>query len=524
MLGLSLTGPGRGDQLVDALRAAVRDGTLAPGTRLPSTRDLAADLRVSRGLVVTAYEQLTAEGWLSARRGAGTVVALAPTPVEDPFLERREPPLPVPLRPGVPDLALFPRAGWRRAYEHALATIADHELDYPDPAGAPRLRTALAEHLGRVRAARADPAHLLITTATAQALTLLAAALSAHRTGATGPGGCDVAGAGGGGDSLPGRRRAAGPGLSGVAGPGGSGAAVPGGGSGVAVPGGAEAAFHGGSWTADGSGAALPRLRIGVEDPGSAGVRDHLLANGLEPVPVPVDCSGITVPPAGLAAVLVTPAHQYPTGVVLSPARRAALVAWARDTGALIIEDDYDAEFRYDRDPVGCVQGVAPDVTALVGSVSKALAPAVRLGWLLVPPALCGAVTRAKTAADRGGPTLEQLALAELLTGGGYDRHLRRARRAYRTRRDALLAAVTRHLPDAQVEGIAAGLHAVVTLPTGVDDVALCARALEHGLAPTPLSSLRLGTAGPPGLVIGYAATSPAELTAGIRLLAALRD
>ncbi|MGY0235456.1 MocR-like pyridoxine biosynthesis transcription factor PdxR [Longispora urticae] len=443
MLGLSLTGPARGDQLVDALRSAVRDGTLAPGTRLPSSRDLAADLRVSRGLVVTAYEQLTAEGWLSARRGAGTVVALAPTPTQDPFRVRDEPPLPVPLRPGVPDLALFPRAGWRRAYEHALATMVDVDLDYPDPAGSPRLRAALAEHLGRVRAARADPAHLLVTTATAQALALLATV-------------------------LPGRR-------------------------------------------------------IGVEDPGSAGVRDHLLANGLEPVPVPVDCSGITVPPPGLAAVLVTPAHQYPTGVVLSPARRAALVAWARDTGALIIEDDYDAEFRYDRDPVGCVQGVAPDVTALLGSVSKALAPAVRLGWLLVPPGLCGAVTRAKTAADRGGPTLEQLALAELLTGGGYDRHLRRARRAYRTRRDALAAAVATYLPDATVEGIAAGLHAVVSLPSGVDDVDLCARALQHGLAPTPLSSLRLAAAGPPGLVIGYAATSPGELTDGIRLLAELR-
>ncbi|GIG61047.1 GntR family transcriptional regulator [Longispora fulva] len=468
MLGLSLTGPARGDQLVDALRAAVRDGTLAPGTRLPSTRDLAADLRVSRGLVVTAYEQLTAEGWLSARRGAGTVVALAPTPTPAPFPVHHEPPLPVPLRPGVPDLALFPRAGWRRAYERALATVADRDLDYPDPAGSPRLRAALAEHLGRVRAARADPAHLLITTATAQALTLLATALAEA--------------------SVPNGSRVAEPAGSAVAGP------------------------------------VLPHLRIGVEDPGSAGIREHLLANGLEPVPIPVDCSGITVPPAGLAAVLVTPAHQYPTGVVLSPARRAALVAWARDTGALIIEDDYDAEFRYDRDPVGCVQGVAPDVTALVGSVSKALAPAVRLGWLLVPPALCAAVTRAKTAADRGGPTLEQLALAELLTGGGYDRHLRRARRAYRTRRDALLAAVTRHLPDAQVEGIAAGLHAVVTLPEGVDDVALCARAVEHGLAPTPLSSLRLAAAGPPGLVIGYAATSPAELTAGIRLLASLRE
>ncbi|WP_018348980.1 PLP-dependent aminotransferase family protein [Longispora albida] len=441
MLGFALHGPRRGDQLLRELRAAIGDGRLAPGTRLPSSRELAADLNVSRGLVVAAYEQLTAEGWLTTRRGAGTVVALAALPHPTHHRVPGGAPHPLPLRPGVPDLALFPRAAWRRAYHHALSTVPDADLDYPGPLGAPRLRQVLAAHLGRVRSARADPANLFVTTATAQALTLLARV-------------------------LPGRL-------------------------------------------------------VGVEDPGSAGLAEHLVSNGLTPVPVPVDCDGITVPPPGLAAVLVTPAHQYPEGVVLSPARRAALAAWARAEGALIIEDDYDAEFRYDRDPIGCVQGVAPDVTALVGSVSKALAPAVRIGWLLAPPYLADNLVAARLAADRGGPALEQLAFAALLESGGYDRHLRRAARSYRTRRDALVAAVGEHLPGARVGGVAAGLHAVITLPSEVDDVALCARALALGLGSVPLSTLRHAP-GPPGLVIGFAATSPGELTAAIRTLASL--
>jgi GntR family transcriptional regulator/MocR family aminotransferase len=456
---------GLAEQLTEALREAIADGRLAAGTRLPSSRELAGQLGVSRGLVVAAYEQLTAEGRLVARRGAGTVVSSLPGPRPGPSMRSGTPTVDdhVPkfmtggglLRPGVPDLALFPRAVWRRAYESVLRTVADADLGYGDPSGAPRLREELAGYLGRVRAARVDPAAMVVTTGAAQAFTVLAQAL---RRGMEGQG-----------------------------------------------------------WRVGD--------RIGVEDPGSPVIRDHLRAGGLVPVPVPVDEAGLDVAAldrTGVAAVFVTPAHQYPTGVVLAPERRAALVEWARGRAGVVIEDDYDAEFRYDREPVGCLQGVAPDVVALVGSASKALAPALRLGWLAVPPRLMAGVTRAKDHADHGGPALEQLAFAELLATGGYDRHLRAARRAYRGRRDAVLAALDRHLPRARVAGVAAGLHLVVELPATIDDAELVARAAAEGLGPWPLSALRVAGSGPPGLVVGYGGHSPDELAGAIRRLAAL--
>jgi GntR family transcriptional regulator/MocR family aminotransferase len=208
--------------------------------------------------------------------------------------------------------------------------------------------------------------------------------------------------------------------------------------------------------------------------------------------------------------------------VVLSPERRAELVAWARAGDRLVVEDDYDAEFRYDRDPVGSLQGLAPDVAALVGSASKALAPALRLGWIATPDRLRSGLRRAKDAIDHCGPTLEQLAFAQLLASGGYDRHLRLARRAYRRRRDAVLVALRRYLPHARVTGIAAGMHLVVELPANVDDAAVAERAAGAGLGPWALSALRVAGSGRPGLVVGYGSYAPDELAGAVRRLAAL--
>jgi GntR family transcriptional regulator/MocR family aminotransferase len=446
--------PGLADQLIDALRDAIAGGRLAPGTRLPSSRALATDLKLSRGVVVEAYEQLVAEGRLLSRQGAGTVVAgLTREPVErraDDIPDHLPDPRTMVLRPGVPDLGMFPRAAWRRVYERVLSEMADAVLDYGDPSGVRRLRTELASYLGRVRGARVDSGGVIVTTGAAQGFAVLAAALRA--SGAT---------------------------------------------------------------------------EIGFEEPGSHGVRGHLESHGLRLVPVPVDDRGLDVAAlerSGAPAVFVTPAHQFPTGVVLAPARRAALVEWARRTGGLIVEDDYDAEFRYDRDPVGCLQGVAPDAVAYIGSVSKALAPALRLGWLAVPEKWRDAVVERKAWADLGGPVLEQLAFAELLAGGGYDRHLRRARLEHRRRRDALVTALRRDLPGVRISGVAAGLHLVVELPEGVDDEALAERARAAGLGPLPLSRMRLTGGGPPGLVIGYAANPPGELESAVSLLAPLVD
>ena len=187
-------------------------------------------------------------------------------------------------------------------------------------------------------------------------------------------------------------------------------------------------------------------------------------------MPVPVDAGGVDVGALAAAApdaVVVTPAHQFPTGVVLTPERRAALVEWAAARDALVLEDDYDAEYRYDRNPVGAVQGLAPDRVVYAGSVSKTLAPALRLGWLVVPRDLIGALAEAKASDDLGTPVVEQLALADFLERGELDRHLRRTRSIYRARRDALVAALARHMPGCAPSGVAAGLHVVVGLPAG---------------------------------------------------------
>jgi GntR family transcriptional regulator/MocR family aminotransferase len=243
-------------------------------------------------------------------------------------------------------------------------------------------------------------------------------------------------------------------------------------------------------------------------------------------VPIAVDAEGLRVEELARSTarlVVVTPAHQAPTGVVLSPARRAALLAWARSAGGLVVEDDYDAEYRYDRDPVGALQGLAPDLVCYAGSVSKTLAPALRIGWMVPPPTLRPLLARAKADDDLGCPTLEQLALADLLDSGAYDRHLRRSRARYRRRRDALVAALDRHAPGLRVDGTAAGLHAVVELGQGVDEAELVRRAaVEAGVGLHGLAPWRAAAGGAPGLVLGYASLTEHQIAEGIRRVAGL--
>jgi GntR family transcriptional regulator / MocR family aminotransferase len=445
-------------QLEQALRAAVRAGRLPAGCRLPSTRALAADLGVSRGLVVEAYAQLVGEGYLEARSGSGTRVAggmVARPSAEPPSRAAAGEPggpadgVVIDFRPGVPELAAFPRAAWAAALRRAVLGAPTAALGYGDPAGAGELRAALAGYLGRVRGVEAAAAGVLVTAGFAQAVALLAR-------------------------GLPSR---------------------------------------------------LGRA-VAVEDPGSPGTREQLAGNGLEPVPVGVDEEGLRVDELARGparVVVVTPAHQSPTGVVLSPDRRAALLAWARAADGLVVEDDYDAEYRYDRDPVGALQGLAPELVCYAGSVSKTLAPALRIGWMVPPRSLWPALARAKAADDLGCPTLEQLALADLLGSGAYDRHLRRGRARYRRRRDALAAALDRHVPGLQVGGTAAGLHAVVELGDGVDEEDLVRRAaVEAGVGLHGLTPWRFGGRGAPGLVLGYASLTEHQIAEGVRRVAPL--
>jgi GntR family transcriptional regulator/MocR family aminotransferase len=264
-------------------------------------------------------------------------------------------------------------------------------------------------------------------------------------------------------------------------------------------------------------------LRIGVEDPGSVGLRDQLTQAGLTCLPVPVDGDGVRVDVLArstLQAIVVTPAHQFPTGVVLSPDRRHAFLRWARDTGGLVIEDDYDAEFRYDRTPVGALGGLGPDVVIHGGSVSKTLAPALRIGWLLLPERLVTAVTDAKYATDLATGTLEQATLAGFIACGEMDHHIRRMATRYCARRDALVTAVTTHLPEWTVTGTAAGLHLVVRPPPGFDEVALAALAQRCGLDARPLGRYAIREPDRTGLVVGYRHRRPDALANGVARLA----
>jgi GntR family transcriptional regulator/MocR family aminotransferase len=266
--------------------------------------------------------------------------------------------------------------------------------------------------------------------------------------------------------------------------------------------------------------------RVAVEDPGYHGHGLPLRAAGLEVVPVAVDGDGIDVTraiAAGVGAIVVTPAHQAPTGVVLAPDRRTALLEWAQRTGGLIVEDDYDAEYRYDREPVGALQGRAPDHVLYAGSASKILAPALRLGWLVAPAQLQEPLLEAKALADNGTPLIEQAALAELVRSGELDRHLRRMRRRYRDRRDRLVAALQEHLPEGRIEGVAAGLNVLVWLPPDVDEAALIAAAAARGMLLHGLGDSRAyPSAGPPGLTLGYAAMPTASIGPAVAELAAL--
>jgi GntR family transcriptional regulator/MocR family aminotransferase len=265
---------------------------------------------------------------------------------------------------------------------------------------------------------------------------------------------------------------------------------------------------------------------IAVEDP-CFGVHRQAVNNaGLQVVPIPVDHDGLDVAKLlahKVGAVLVAPAHSYPTGTVLSAERRAALVKWADDNDGLIIEDDYDAEFRYDRAPIGALQGLAPQRMAYMGCASKTLTPALRLGWLAVPDWLVGEVIGQKLLDDMGNTVLEQLALARFVESGGFARHLRRVRPIYRRRRDTALTSIAASLPDAIPTGVAAGLHVYLRLPTSCDEVGLVEAARSRGVLVEGASwNWSVPSEAPPALVIGYGAIAEPTIRNGLVILGSL--
>ena len=431
------------------LRDAIRLGRLSPGTSLPSTRALAADLGLSRGVVVEAYEQLLAEGYLTARRGSATRVAARDSQVAPAVPVRpRAAPMRYDFRPGVPDTEMFPRRTWLMSLRRVLASAPASAFGYPDPRGVAPLRHALSAYLNRVRgtAARAD--RTVLCTGFAQGLRLVCHALQAR-------------------------------GVS----------------------------------------------RLVVEDPSHADHRAAMQAMGLTVLPIPVDRGGLRVDrlrTVEAGAVFVTPAHQFPTGAVLAPERRAALLEWAATRQAVVIEDDYDAEYRYDREPIGALQGLAPDRVAYAGSVSKTLSPALRLGWLVLPPDLVDEVARHKRREDLGSPALDQLAFADFLERGQLDRHLRRTRLHYRRRRDILVAALRRHAPGVRVHGVAAGVHLLVELDPDADEQGVVAAAARRSVRVYGVRAHRARSPGPPALLLGYGNLSNTAIIEGVKRLASV--
>ncbi|MGH7155464.1 MAG: PLP-dependent aminotransferase family protein [Acetobacteraceae bacterium] len=266
--------------------------------------------------------------------------------------------------------------------------------------------------------------------------------------------------------------------------------------------------------------------RMAVEDPGHAYESADVRASGLEMVPVPVDDHGFRVERLAsldVGAAYVTPAHQYPTGAVLSAARRVALLAWARKQGAFVLEDDYDGEYRYDREPVGTLQGLDSERVIYIGSASKILAPALRIGWILSPQSLVGHLTQAKLDADRGSPGIDQLALAEFIERGDLDRHLRRTRLIYRRRRAQLANALGIHLPSYPIRGVAAGLHLILELPAGADETAIVTEALRRGIHVHGLKAYKSRPKrAQPALLLGYCRLSEADIREGTKALASV--
>ncbi|WP_326565788.1 PLP-dependent aminotransferase family protein [Amycolatopsis rhabdoformis] len=445
--------------LMDALREAVRSGRLLPGALLPSSRTLAADLSIARNTVADAYAELVAEGWLTSRQGSGTRVARRAEPRRAPAPGADRVPLKAPSPIRTPDTKFSLLPG------------------NPDLASFPR-----AQWLAAARRAIMAAPHEALGYGDPRGRVELRTALADYLARARGV------------YASPER---------------------------IVI---CAGFVHG--LRLIGSVLRARGVRtVAVETYGVPQYYDLLTETGLVTPALSLDEDGTRTEELNsldAGAVVLTPAHQYPTGGALRPGRRAAVVDWARTTGGLVLEDDYDGEFRYDRQPVGALQGLDPERVCYFGTASKSLAPGLRLGWLVLPRSVTHEVIAAKGHVDWAPGSFDQLALAEFLTSGDYDRHVRAMRLRYRRRRDQLVAAVAEHAPAIRVSGIAAGLHAVLDLPPGTERATIAA-GVRAGVALVGLGdfahpSVRENS-GRDGLVVGYATPSDSAWSGALAAL-----
>jgi GntR family transcriptional regulator / MocR family aminotransferase len=459
-------------QVYLALRQAILSGTFHVNGRLPSTRDLADQLGISRTVVLLAYDQLLAEGFVAGRRGSGTYVsaglgsnrliaskkspklrlstfgsaAAAAVPALD-VHARRSPSLRYDFASGrsESDIETFPFEMWRRILLRCARRVPVVELEYGPAAGSLTLRSAICAHLRRSRAVVCDPSEIIIVNGSQQALDLIVRVLLER------------------GD------------------------------------------------------------RVAIENPSYQGTREILLAAGIRLLPVPVDRDGV-IPsklPDHARLCFVTPSHQYPTGAILSLGRRLALLEWAKRTNSVIVEDDYDGEFRYEGHPLESLQGLDSEGRIIyVGTFSRTVFPALRVGYLIVPKSLTQAFTAAKWLNDQHSATLEQQALAEFVSSGAYERHLRRVRRRNAARRKALLDAIAKYL-DGRVEvtGDGSGAHVVLWPKKRVSEDAIVASAASRSVGISGISRYFLTKPTRSGLMLGYCRMNEEGIREGVRRL-----
>ena len=460
-------------QVYSGVRRAILDGVLAPGTRLPSSRTLADDLRVSRTTTLLAYAQLLAEGYVVARHGSGTFVARElpddlpqrivtrrTVRTRHPRLSRRGVSLadtpgssrrlsgpPRAFRLGVPALDLFPLRLWSQLVTRRLRSTTPRQLDYSDPAGFRDLRQAIAEHVQAARGTTCTRDQIVIVAGAQRALQMICSLLLD------------------------------------------------------------------------------PGDRVWLEEPGYPGARSAVLQAGAQIVRARVDAHGLDVADARRQApharmAYVTPSNQFPLGVPMSLMRRLALLEWASQAGAWIVEDDYDSEFRYSTRPFPSLHGLDAEGRVLyVGSFAKSMFPAMRLGFVIVPIDLRQQFLSARRAMDVHPPLLEQMALADFIGRGHYATHLRRMRSAYRERVEALADAARSCDGALRLRPIQTGLHAVGDLD-GVDDERVAEEAADRGIEVAPLGMYYLGRPRVNGLLLGFASTPPESLRRGMARLA----
>ena len=458
------------EQVYRGLREAILSSVFPGGERLPSTRDLAEQLGVSRTVVLLAYDQLLGEGFVEGRIGSGTYVSrslgafrpessvksaklslsrfglsASATASEVNSLQRPSPPLRYDFAYGRSEIEIFPFEMWRRLLLRHARKVSVRELDYGPAAGNVALREAITAHLRRSRAVVCDPLQIVIVNGSQQALDLIARVLIER------------------GD------------------------------------------------------------RVAIEDPSYRGASELLRASGARLHPVQVDREGLNPArlPEEAQMAFVTPSHQFPTGAILPLPRRLALLEWAKRTHAVIVEDDYDGEFRYEGKPLESLQGLDTEGRVIyLGTFSRTVFSALRIGYMVTPKSLLPAFTSAKWLCDRHTATLEQKALAEFISTGMYERHLRRVRRRNTSRREALLDAIDRYLGGrVEVTGDGAGAHVVLWPNESIAEEVVVTRAASQGVGVYGISPYFLKCPSRPGIMLGYSRLKEADIREGIRRL-----